>query len=491
MSDTLASFIKSNSLLLGDVEKWLTEETLLSFVYLGKDKVFKFKKPVRLSYVDQSTPELRFSLCQTELVTNQRFNAKDYLCIYGFFPDVSEQGETFRFKAVQNFDPDAIDFCIVINRLPHDLQWEYRLEKNLSISKEEIYTLCEKIHSHHLTSVSEQNATPWTVWDEALGRLKQFPQTFPENLVNPFQNCLSTQKPFLCKLVKKGFWREGHGDLRVDHIYSNGSTISLLDCVEFNIDYRITNAFEELAFLYLGFLFHNREDLGFLLLQSFFFFRPDPKSLELFYYFVWQKACVRWYVNSLKVEKNQIHIDIYEQMIKQLMQVIIANSKTSPQTQMLTLVIGLPGSGKTTKAKEIADNSRAFLISLDNLRKFSYRIPPFQEGSKLIYSSFRSRWIYRKALAIAKRVLEQGQSVIIDGTFLKQSHREPFLQLARGLGHQWQIEECIASSEETSKRLEARKREASISDLKDMSIWDRMRKEWEPVLQKNDCFTKI
>lgn len=485
MSETLFSFISLHSHFLGEAEQWIIQDTLLSKVFIGKDKVFKFKKPIRLSYVDQSTPELRFSLCQTEITTNQMFNENDYLNILGFYSIQNDSMETFENKKVENFDPLAVDFCIVMNRLPNEAQWEHCLEKNIPISKADILSLCEKIHSHHLIADPERYAEPWIVWEESFERLIKSSIDFPRDLLHSFQDSLLNQKPLLRKLVQKGYWREGHGDLRADHIYSQNSIVSVLDCVEFNKDYRITNTFEDLAFLYLGFLYHNREDLGFFLLQSIFFFRPDPRSLEIFFYFVWQKACVRWYVNSLKEEKNQIHIRIYEHLIFRFVEALSIKTKTSPslKTPSLTLVIGLPGSGKTTRAKEIAESSKAFLISLDNLRKFAYRIPPYKEASSLVYTGFRSRWIYRKALAVAKRLLELGFPVIVDGTFLKKSHRDPFLQMARSLGHPWSIVECKTTLEETKERLDARKREPSISDLKDMSIWDRMRREWEPVLQ--------
>src|SRR5579864_2333730 len=48
-------------------------DTHASIVFLGKDRVFKVKRAVRLPFLDYSTLEKRKQACEEELIVNRRF----------------------------------------------------------------------------------------------------------------------------------------------------------------------------------------------------------------------------------------------------------------------------------------------------------------------------------------------------------------------------------------------------------------------------------
>ena len=69
-------------------------ETHTSVVILLGDRAFKVKKPVRLPFIDLSTPELRRRVCEEEIRLNRRFAPDVYLDLADLhLPSVAGPGE--------------------------------------------------------------------------------------------------------------------------------------------------------------------------------------------------------------------------------------------------------------------------------------------------------------------------------------------------------------------------------------------------------------
>jgi len=81
----------------------------------------------------------------------------------------------------------------------------------------------------------------------------------------------------------------------------------------------------------------------------------------------------------------------------------------------LVIFCGIPGSGKTTIAKLVANSFEdSIVIETDDVRRM------------LTHPSFspdESRWVYTACFAIAKAALKAGYFVILDGTFLREEYR--------------------------------------------------------------------
>jgi len=81
----------------------------------------------------------------------------------------------------------------------------------------------------------------------------------------------------------------------------------------------------------------------------------------------------------------------------------------------LVVFCGIPGSGKTTIAKLVANSFRdSIVIETDDVRRM------------LTHPSFspdESKWVYSACFAIAKEALKAGYFVFLDGTFLREEYR--------------------------------------------------------------------
>ena len=69
--------------------------------------------------------------------------------------------------------------------------------------------------------------------------------------------------------AESGFIKDCHGDIHSEHI-SIGERIAIIDCIEFNERFRLTDVVADIAFLSMDLDFHNRADLAKKLDASYF-----------------------------------------------------------------------------------------------------------------------------------------------------------------------------------------------------------------------------
>jgi len=140
---------------------------------------------------------------------------------------------------------------------------------------------------------------------------------------------------------------------------------------------------------------------------------------------------------------------------------------------MLVLVIGLPGSGKSTVARIIAKEIRAKILRTDEIRKALIREPKYNEMEK--------EMIYDAMFLAAEQLLKEGESVILDATFYKEELRDKAIDIAENLKKKFLIIECRAGDEIIKKRMEKRRKSMkSLSDA-DFEVYKKLKEKFEPI----------
>src|SRR5260221_6939533 len=91
----------------------------------------------------------------------------------------------------------------------------------------------------------------------------------------------------------------------------------------------------------------------------------------------------------------------------------------------LVLLCGLPASGKTTLARELAEAYGAVRLNADEW-KLALGIDPFDDDLRVR--------LERQLLALTQRLLTLGTSVILEWGFWARSERDDLREVARSLG---------------------------------------------------------
>lgn len=98
----------------------------------------------------------------------------------------------------------------------------------------------------------------------------------------------------------------------------------------------------------------------------------------------------------------------------------------------LVVLVGIPGSGKTTYARQLLTRCRAMrLVSPDIIRE---RLHPGYEQGRAEHRQMNHRRIFAIAYREAAEALDAGQDVVFDATSLTGTSRRRLLRLAEGFG---------------------------------------------------------
>jgi adenylylsulfate kinase len=119
---------------------------------------------------------------------------------------------------------------------------------------------------------------------------------------------------------------------------------------------------------------------------------------------------------------------------------------------MIVLMAGLPGTGKTTLARGLAERTGGRVLSKDEVRHALFR------PEEIEYSSRQDDFCLRVMLETAGYLLEQNSRsmIFLDGRpFSRRYQIENVLHAADSLHQPWRILECVCSEEIARQRLES------------------------------------
>ncbi len=124
---------------------------------------------------------------------------------------------------------------------------------------------------------------------------------------------------------------------------------------------------------------------------------------------------------------------------------------------VLTLMVGLPGAGKTTLAKEIEKETGAVRFTPDEWHLFLFG-DDFHHPEEHELHNQRHDKVEALMWELGKQLLRRGVSVILDYGFWAEEQREEKRREAEALGAECQIRYVHAPLEELARRLDARGR---------------------------------
>jgi aminoglycoside phosphotransferase family enzyme/predicted kinase len=490
------------------VDKVEVCHTHISAVFLAGPFAYKIKKPVDLGFLDFRTLQRRHYFCEEEVRLNRRLAPSVYL---GVVP-VTNGPAGVRVEG----RGQIVEWAVKMERLPEEATLRHRLG-TAEVGSDLLENLAQRIARFH--AGAERGAHVWAFgrFDVVAGNAREnFAQAAAQvgtTVSRPVfarlraltEEALGRLRPLIEQRAAAGIPRDTHGDLRLDHVYvfpdrPPPADLVIVDCIEFNERFRYADPVADMAFLVMDLLFHGRGDLARSFAAAYFRAAGDPacrplvldEGRELLGFYTAYRAAVRAKVEGFKLAEKEIpQTERAAALTRARAHWLLALGELEPPDRKpcLVLVGGLPGTGKSTLARALAERDGFCVVSSDRVRRELAGLPGegrrpagFEEG---IYTPAWRERTYAECLRRVEGLLFEGKRVLVDASFREEQRRRAFLQTALRRGVPVAFLVCVAEPEVVRRRLADRRDDASEADW---AIHVQAARRWEAASQRTRRF---
>jgi len=459
-------------------------ETHISWVILTGSVAYKIKKPVKLDFIDTSTLERRRHFCEEELRLNRRFAPDLYL---GVVPVTLREG-----RAVIGVEGPAVDYAVRMKQFPESEELPALLDRN-DVDGAQMTALGQLLAEFHMSAaVAPTMRTP--------EKTEQICDSMFDTLAQLQRLCSTEQHAGLNRIVawtrdtarelestfmfreSDGFIRECHGDLHAANIVRLEGRLVPFDCIEFNPNLRWIDAIDDIAFLVMDLMSHDRPDLAFALLSRYLEITGDYAGVRLLPFYAAYRALVRAKVDALTVHSVPARAAEFRERLERRLRA--AASWTTERQPILILMHGPSGAGKTWLSSHLVPEIPAIRIRSDLERKRLAHLGPTQSAvagvRQGIYAPRFSRRTYGRLADCAENCLSAGFNVIVDASFLEAQDRELFQGLAKRRGIPSVIVSCQADPITLSKQILDRPTHDADASEPTLAVLDAELREFKP-----------
>jgi uncharacterized protein len=467
-------------------------ETHISCVFLTERFAYKLKKPVRFDFLDFSAVELRRRACEEEIRLNRRLAPEVYLGLVAARRDAA--GQFYLDEGESASSDGVVDWLVKMHRLPDEatllakiisgtagnadadaiaarLAEFYRASKPLAISPVQYRAEIEK---HVRANRAELLRTEHGLNSAAIKRIHAAQLRMLMLRPDVFD-----ARAAAARIV------DGHGDLRPEHIYllpaADELKPAIIDCIEFNAEFRHLDVADELSFLATECDFAGAEKIGERIFERASEALEDRPPLDLLAFYRSYRACVRAKVAGLRAAQQPADARrrSYAEAVQRLQWAERYDRQLPPP--FLLVVCGLMGSGKSTLAGKFAEIFGAEVLATDPIRRDMFG----ESKQRLEYGAGHYRpedrqQVYDCMFESARKLLRDGLPVILDGAFPYSQLRAAALQLAVDEGIPALIVHCGCPDSVARERIAARLAIGQGHSEARPELYDKQREEMEP-----------
>jgi hypothetical protein len=425
-------------------------ETHTAVVLFVGDRAYKLKKPVDLKFLDYTTVAARHAACEREVALNRRFAPDVYLGVGEF----------------RSPDADVPEPLVVMRRMPVERRLS-RLVREGAVVNDALRAVARLLATRHASAprsreVDEEGTRDAlsSRWEASFAQVRALADdgSAPngvkeiERLVRRY---LAGRRQLFDTRVEQGRIVDGHGDLLAEDIFCLDDGPRVLDCLEFDDNLRYVDGLDDAAFLAMDLEQLGAPEAAALFLAEYSEYSGDPAPPSLWHHYIAYRAFVRAKVSLIQARQGAPGA---QAAAGRLITAALRHLRAS--TVDLTLVGGLPGSGKSTLSGALADRLGVTLLSSDRLRKELAGIPGEQSAAAAYGEGlYTPEWTHRTYAALLDRasaLLSRGESVVLDATWSDAGQREAALRMTERTHADLVALHCQVPDEVSAARLTTR-----------------------------------
>lgn len=467
-------------------------ETHISWLLLTGEHAYKVKKPVNLGFLDFSSLALRRQACEQELRLNRRLAADVYQAVVPITgsveqPRVGGTAEIIEYAVrMRQFDPQqGFGQMLEQGELPAGIL-------------DELAEIIARFHEIIPPADSGQRwGEPATVigpMHENFAPIERAIAAQPgyarlADMLEPLRHWIDQRATDLNTTLRQrkadGFVRECHGDLHLDNVVLSNHHPLVFDCIEFNPALRWIDVISEVAFTRMDLDHRGRPDLGNRFINHYLEHSGDYQGLSVLPLYQVYRALVRAKVEAIGAGQHRDGREAAMQRVAAYLQ--LADSYTRPHQPRLLITHGLSGSGKTFwSGRLLAELDNGIRIRSDVERKRLYKLRPLetsgsQNAGDGIYTAAANTATYQRLADLARTLVTNGFTVIVEATFLWHTGRQQFRQLADDLGVPFLILDFQASTAILEQRVARRSAAGSDASEADVAILHQQLQKQQPL----------
>ena len=279
-------------------------QTHTSWVIILEDRVYKIKKPVNFGFLDYSTLEKRRENCYKEVKLNSRLCGWVYL---GVVPISLKNGEP-----ILEDDSHVVEYAVKMRRIPDESLLVNRLA---DVSEEDVKKVARVVAEFHKSAErADEFGKPEVMkfnTDENFQQTEKYvgvtiseeDYTFIKKKTDRFYE---VYEDLFYKRIKEGRIRDGHGDIRLEHVAFLKEGVCIFDCIEFNDRFRCGDVINDMCFLSMELDFFGRKDLAQIYEKEYMMISDDPEFDIFLPFFKCYRAYVRGKVTSFLLDDPHV-----------------------------------------------------------------------------------------------------------------------------------------------------------------------------------------
>jgi aminoglycoside phosphotransferase family enzyme/predicted kinase len=433
-------------------------ETHASWVFLAGRFAYKVKKPVRLAFLDYSTLVRRRAACQEEVRVNRELAPGIYLGVRAIVP--VEAG----FRCAPQDTPGAVEYAVHMRRFDDADTLQGMIDAH-SLTRTQLREVARRLADFHRDCAPSAGGEPerlLAAWESNLRELERLdhPGDWQLETMRGFAEAfVSTHRGEIERRVRTGAVRDGHGDLRCEHVLL-GPEVRVVDRIEFDPKLRQMDVAQDLAFLAMDLEAHGRRRAARELISAYRHAGGSPASepLRNFYCAYW--ALVRAKVAMIAAGTRHGRARHRERARASRSWRLAQRLCWRARQPVAIVVCGSAGIGKSTLAAELAHRSRLPVVSSDAIRKRHAGLAPTERARPEHYTSQFTHTVYDLLSREALARLERTGGVIVDATCHTRSERARLFHLLNRSGVTFLVVLCRVTIQTALARSSARMRNA-------------------------------